>query len=68
MILVEDPYFNEPGYESTRITPSGKKQSDAYNAHIRKATLEHAVLDILKKPCVAFAKVIRCVTLNLVIA
>ncbi len=64
MILVEDPYFNEPGYESSRNTPSGKQQSNSYNANIRRATLEHAVLDTLKKPCAAFAEVIRYAALN----
>ena len=68
MVLVDDPYFNEPGYESSRSTASGKKASDAYNANIRKATLQHAVLDTLKKPCAAFAEVIRCVTLESALA
>lgn len=31
LIFVEHPYFNEPGYQSSQGTPSGDKQSEAYN-------------------------------------
>lgn len=50
LILVPDPYFNEPGYERTRNTPSGDKQSRMYNETIREGTIKHAMLDQLKKP------------------
>lgn len=44
MILVNDPYFNEPGYARSQGTPSGERQSEVYNANIRKQTLLHAIL------------------------
>ena len=44
LILVNDPYFNEPGYQSSQGTPHGTRQSDQYNANIRKETLLHAIL------------------------
>ncbi|KAJ1381839.1 ubiquitin-conjugating enzyme/RWD-like protein, partial [Ochromonadaceae sp. CCMP2298] len=48
LILVPDPYFNEPGYERSRNTPQGQAQSDAYNAHLRTQTARFAILEPLK--------------------
>lgn len=31
LIFVEQPYFNEPGYQSSQGTPTGDKQSELYN-------------------------------------
>ena len=45
LILVPDPYFNEPGFEPSRNTARGQTASDAYNATIRRYTLQHAILD-----------------------
>lgn len=47
LILVEDPYFNEPGFERSRGTPTGKNLSDGYNRKIRRHTLEHGILPFL---------------------
>lgn len=49
-ILVEQPYYNEPGYESTYNTALGKRLSYQYNLQIRAYTLQHAILDLLQKP------------------
>lgn len=35
MVLVEDPYFNEPGYERSASTAAGKKAAADYNAAVR---------------------------------
>lgn len=44
LILVPDPYYNEPGY-----TPgTRKKQSEDYNTRIRQYTVEHAIYDALR--------------------
>jgi ubiquitin-protein ligase len=43
-----DPYFNEPGYESSAGTPQGKAASEKYNKNIRKYTMEAAILPFLK--------------------
>lgn len=59
LILVEKPYFNEPGYESAIGTPKGEQQSAAYNEVIRAATIKWAMLDIIKSPPPAFAEVVR---------
>ncbi len=47
-ILVEQPYFNEPGYEKSINTPNGQKNSDEYNEKIMQYTLNHAIIGLLK--------------------
>lgn len=39
LILVDDPYFNEPGFESSMHTDSGRQQSRAYSANIMCASV-----------------------------
>jgi len=59
LILVPDPFFNEPGYERNRGTPEGDRQNRQYNETIREGTVRHAMVDILAKPPDAFASTIR---------
>ena len=35
LIFVDEPYFNEPGFEGTMHTPAGDQASRAYNRNIR---------------------------------
>lgn len=44
LILVPEPYFNEPGYESTLGTPEGTARSRAYNNGIEAATLQFGMI------------------------
>jgi ubiquitin-protein ligase len=46
-IFVEQPYFNEPGYEKSMNTPSGQRCSDEYNEKIMQYTLDHAMINLL---------------------
>jgi ubiquitin-protein ligase len=48
LILVDDPYFNEPGYQNSRGTPHGTRQSQEYNAQIRQYTMDAAILPFLE--------------------
>jgi Ubiquitin-conjugating enzyme len=48
LILVPDPYFNEPGWEPSRGTPQGTTASTQYNASIRRHTLQYAIHDPLQ--------------------
>jgi len=50
LILVPDPFFNEPGYERSRGTPEGDRQSRQYNEVIREATVRYAMIAQLKSP------------------
>jgi baculoviral IAP repeat-containing protein 6 len=57
LILVPEPYFNEPGYERSRGTHSGTVNSREYDANIRQATVKWAMLEPLKNPCPCFKQV-----------
>jgi len=46
-ILIDEPYFNEPGYEKNIGTEQGKTMSKEYNYNIRQYTLDHAINDLL---------------------
>lgn len=59
MILIDDPYFNEPGYESSAGTAGGKQKSDSYNRNIRQQNLRVALLPMLEKPPPAFKEVLK---------
>lgn len=59
LILVPDPYFNEPGWESSMGTPEGIAKSSQYNAKIRQETVRVAMIETLRKPSLVFADVIR---------
>lgn len=48
-ILIDEPYFNEPGYEKEIDSENGKKMSYEYNYNIRQYTLDHAINDLLEK-------------------
>ncbi|XP_059157271.1 baculoviral IAP repeat-containing protein 6-like isoform X2 [Physella acuta] len=59
LILVSEPYFNEPGYERSRGTPSGAASSHEYDANIRQATVKWAMLEQLKNPSPCFKEIIQ---------
>ncbi|XP_015440195.1 PREDICTED: baculoviral IAP repeat-containing protein 6 [Dufourea novaeangliae] len=58
LILVSEPYFNEPGYERSRGTTSGAQSSQEYNANICQATAKWAMLDQIRNPCPCFKEII----------
>ena len=57
LILVSEPYFNEPGYERSRGSPSGTASSREYDANIRQATVKWAMLEQLRYPSACFRDV-----------
>lgn len=59
LILVPEPYFNEPGYERSRGTPSGTQSSKEYNQNICQATVRWAMLEQILNPCPCFKDVIN---------
>ncbi|XP_070181060.1 dual E2 ubiquitin-conjugating enzyme/E3 ubiquitin-protein ligase BIRC6-like isoform X3 [Littorina saxatilis] len=59
LILVSEPYFNEPGYERSRCTPSGTASSREYDANIRQATVKWAMLEQLRHTSPCFKEVIQ---------
>nr|XP_039254574.1 baculoviral IAP repeat-containing protein 6-like [Styela clava] len=59
LILVSEPYFNEPGYERSRGTPAGKQSSQEYDSNIQQATVKWGMLEQLKNPSPCFKEVIE---------
>lgn len=55
LILVPDPYFNEPGYESTVGTIMGKRESTKYNARVRVDNALYAIQYNIRHPGPEFA-------------
>jgi baculoviral IAP repeat-containing protein 6 len=58
LILVSEPYFNEPGFERSRGTPSGNHSSREYNSNIYQACVKWAMLEQIKNPSPCFKDVI----------
>lgn len=50
LILIPDPYFNEPGDERLRGSEIGDKKNREYNNRIRLYTMTHTINDMLEKP------------------
>lgn len=59
LILVPDPYFNEPGYQRSMHTAEGKAAAFAYADERRVATIQWAMVDIMRKPPKGFEEVVR---------
>ncbi|KAL3136896.1 hypothetical protein ABBQ32_006505 [Trebouxia sp. C0010 RCD-2024] len=59
LIFVDEPYFNEPGYEGTMHTPQGDTASRAYNRNIRENTLHWAIFQALKSPPPPFKEIVK---------
>ncbi|XP_050665925.1 baculoviral IAP repeat-containing protein 6-like [Leptidea sinapis] len=59
LILVPEPYFNEPGYERSRGTCVGTLASLEYNSNIYQACVRWAMLDQLRSPEPCFREVIQ---------
>ena len=65
LILVSEPYFNEPGYERSRGTAAGTANCREYDSNIRQATVKYAMLEMLKHPPACFKEVSKDSCLNL---
>eukprot|EP01116_Phalansterium_solitarium_P017677 TRINITY_DN4413_c0_g1_i2.p1 TRINITY_DN4413_c0_g1~~TRINITY_DN4413_c0_g1_i2.p1 ORF type:complete len:883 (+),score=181.75 TRINITY_DN4413_c0_g1_i2:114-2762(+) len=59
LIMVPQPYFNEPGYEAEMGTPAGDQHNKSYNEVIRVATIEHAMVGQLRQPPRGFEDVVQ---------
>lgn len=58
LILVEEPYFNEPGYEKSMGTTSGDLESKRYNRNIRSQNINFAMIDMIKNPPKGFEDIV----------
>ncbi|KMZ04446.1 baculoviral IAP repeat-containing protein 6 isoform X6 [Drosophila simulans] len=59
LILVPEPYFNEPGFERSRGSPSGTNSSREYNSNIYQACVRWAMLEQIRSPSQCFKDVIH---------
>jgi ubiquitin-protein ligase len=58
MILVDDPYFNEPGADAVRGTPEGAAQAARYNAKLAANVVRYAMAAHLDSPPPGFEDVV----------
>ncbi|EGC35514.1 hypothetical protein DICPUDRAFT_94526 [Dictyostelium purpureum] len=58
LILVPDPFFNEPGYESQIGSRTGKVNSLNYNQNLIPSTVDFAMIEMIKKPPPVFKDII----------
>lgn len=49
-ILIEHPYFNEPGYERSMGSTDGDSRAKSYNENIREYVMQSAMLALLENP------------------
>eukprot|EP00088_Acartia_fossae_P050171 TRINITY_DN5600_c0_g1_i2.p1 TRINITY_DN5600_c0_g1~~TRINITY_DN5600_c0_g1_i2.p1 ORF type:complete len:596 (+),score=127.78 TRINITY_DN5600_c0_g1_i2:132-1790(+) len=59
LILCPEPYFNEPGYQSSYGTASGKHRSAQYNEEVLKNSMNWAILEPLRRPPPGFEDVVQ---------
>jgi baculoviral IAP repeat-containing protein 6 len=59
LIFIEEPYFNEPGFEKTINTNEGNKKSKSYNKNIHSKTIELAMINMINNPPQGFEEVIQ---------
>lgn len=58
LILIDDPYFNEPGYTTQINTAHGKNESLKYNLGIYPNTIKYAMMEMLTNPPDGFESVV----------
>ena len=74
LILVPEPYYNEPGYDKNYGTSSGNcnhttqsliyatsgtRESNQYNEQVFRNNMRHAILEQLKSPPEGFSNVVK---------
>jgi len=59
LVFVEEPYYNEPGYERSRGTPHGDKMCHNYSRGCQKNALKWAMVNKIVDPGPAFADVVK---------
>ncbi len=59
LILIPEPYFNEPGYQSSMGSPSGQAQSRAYNENICKQNVRYAIIEQIRNPPRGYEEIVH---------
>ncbi len=58
LVMVEEPWFNEPGREDSYKTDEGKKISKNYNEQVRLNCMKWAMIDMIRNPTPSFENAI----------
>ncbi len=58
LIFVDEPYFNEPGYQNSIGTKEGITASKKYNDNIKIQNIKYAIINMIKNPPEDFKEVI----------
>uniref|UniRef100_A0A7S3PQ30 UBC core domain-containing protein n=1 Tax=Aplanochytrium stocchinoi TaxID=215587 RepID=A0A7S3PQ30_9STRA len=59
LIFVDEPYFNEPGYQNMYGKPRAMEKAREYIKTQRRATVQYAMIDALKSPPEEFQNAVR---------
>jgi ubiquitin-protein ligase len=59
LILVEEPYFNEPGYERDMHNTKGKTNSVKYNENLHPQSIRLGMINMIKYPPPGFEDVVK---------
>jgi len=59
IIMSEEVYFNEPGFEGKAGTEDGKKFNEAYSNIVRYCNIKYAMIDQIRSPPKGFEVVVK---------
>lgn len=59
IIMSNEVYFNEPGYEHEMNTPEGEKKNNGYANIVKYCNVKFAIIEAIKNPPKGFEKAIR---------
>jgi ubiquitin-activating enzyme E1 len=59
VVMSEEVYFNEPGYEGEAGTEEGEKKNEGYSNIVRLNNVKHAMIKQIKTPVVGFEDITR---------
>lgn len=59
VVMSEEVYFNEPGYEGESGTEEGEKKNEAYSNIVRLCNIKYAMIGQIKQPSEGFEEVVR---------
>ncbi len=59
IIMSEEVYFNEPGFEGEQGTPEGERKNEAYSNVVRLGNIKYAMIAQIRNPPKGFETVVR---------
>eukprot|EP00347_Sterkiella_histriomuscorum_P017580 403348792 len=59
IIMSEEVYFNEPGFENEAGTPEGEKKNEGYQNIVRYCNIKFAMIEQLKRPAKGFESAVK---------